>query len=866
MCYFVNLREEGLIESSLLLYFIRRMKFKLHVILLLFLCRSAQAQVFINEYSCSNIAIYTDALGDQNDWVELYNSDAAAFDLTGYFISDKSSDLNKREITAGASIPGNGFLKVIFSDENAIMGDELHVNLGLAQTKNEWIILSSGAGTIVDSLKIVRMTQKNHSYGRTSDGASTWGIYTSPNLGVTNTGGLNYYTNTPTMSLGAGYYAGTQNVTLSTPDGLATIYYTLDGSIPTEASMTYSSPVSITETTVLRAKAFSSDPSTPASFVETNTYFIDATHAIPVISICGDEIKDFLNDTAPGAFSNNFDGVIEYFEEDGTFIDEGEGYYNKHGNDSWAYDQRGMDFVMKDQYGYNYAIQHEIFPNKDRDEYQHLIIKAAANCNYPFEEGGAHIRDAYVHTISQLGDLRMDERTARLGALYVNGEYWGVYDFREKVDDADFTDHYYDQSGSDIEFIKTWGGTWAEYGDPTMTEWNDLVAYITANDMSVEANYEYVNERYNIGSLIDYIVLNSYVVASDWLNWNTAWWKGNDPDGDKKKWRYVLWDMDATFGHYINYTGVESTDPDADPCNPEALVGDSDPEGHITILSNLRENENFDFYYITRYIDLTNGVLSCDRMIEVLDSMVAVIAPEMVRQTARWGGTIDEWEDNVQALRDFINERCDAITTGLIDCYDLEGPYDIMLDVFPSGAGRIKMNSLWVADFPWTGTYYGGINTVVKAEAYDGYIFDHWEALNHTFLDPETPLDTLLFESTDTLIAHFRLEEVDEDDEDDPILPLEGFNGIHVPNAFSPNGDGINDDLTIFVGDDMELIDFIIYDRWGNVLFRTDDKLMLWDGTYKGKLLNTGVYTYYLQYQEDDVGQQTVTGNITLMQ
>ncbi|MFT5822844.1 MAG: gliding motility-associated-like protein [Crocinitomix sp.] len=840
------------------------MKFKLLVILSLFLCQSIHAQVFINEFSCSNISNYTDATGDQNDWVELYNSGGTAFDLTGYFISDKSSNLSKREITAGASIPAGGFLKVIFADENAIMGDELHVNLGLAQTKNEWIILSSAAGTIVDSLKIVRMTQKNHSYGRTTDGAGTWSIFTSPNLGASNTGGLNYYTSRPTMSVAPGYYAGTQNVTLSTPDGSATIYYTLDGTVPTESSTVYAGPVSVSATAVLRARAFSSDPSTPASFVETNTYFINDPHDLPIISICGDEVKDFLNDVAPGAFSNNFDGAIEYFEADGSFIDEGEGYYNKHGNDSWAYDQRGMDFVMKDQYGYNYAIQHEIFPSKDRDEYQHLIIKAAANCNYPFEEGGAHIRDAYVHTISQLGDLRMDERTTRLGAIYVNGEYWGVYDFREKVDDADFTSHYYDQPGDEIEFIKTWGGTWAEYGDPTMTEWNDLVTYITTNDMSVDANYEYVNERYNIGSLIDYIVLNSYVVASDWLNWNTAWWKGNNPDGDKKKWRYALWDMDATFGHYINYTGVETTEPDADPCNPEALVDGSDPEGHIQILTSLRANEDFDYYYITRYIDLTNGVLSCDRMIEILDSMTAVIAPEMPNQIARWGGTVTEWEDNVQAMRDYINIRCEAIVTGLIDCYDLEGPYDIMLDVVPAGAGKIKMNSLWVSDFPWTGTYYGGINTVVKTEANPGYIFDHWESINHPFTDPEIPLDTLLFITTDTLIAHFLLIE-DDDPVVDPPDPV-GYDGIHVPNAFSPNGDGVNDELTLFVGDDVELLDFIIYDRWGNLLFRTSDNLTLWDGTYKGKLLNTGVYTYYLQYSEDEVGQQVLTGNITLMQ
>ena len=43
-----------------------------------------------------------------------------------------------------------------------------------------------------------------------------------------------------------------------------------------------------------------------------------------------------------------------------VLLDKGTGEYNKHGNDSWAYDQRGFDYVMRDQFGYNYALQDKI--------------------------------------------------------------------------------------------------------------------------------------------------------------------------------------------------------------------------------------------------------------------------------------------------------------------------------------------------------------------------------------------------------------------------------------------------------------------------------------------------------------------------
>lgn len=835
-------------------------------LLMIFLIHfSGQSQVIINEYSCSNMNGPIDAFGEREDWVELYNAGGTVFDLSGFFLSDNDGNLTKWEIPPGATVPANGYTVIQFSGRGLLSGTEIHPDFSLTQTKNEWIILTAPSGAVVDSLKMVKMTQKDHSYGRTTSGASTWSLFTTPTPGAANSGGVNYYTAKPNMSVAPGFYTSTQNVTITTTDPSATIYYTTDGTTPTTSSTVYSGPVSISSTTVLRARCFSSTPSTPPSFVETNTYFINSPHTIPVLSVCGDQITDFLNDVAPGAFSNNFDGAFEFFDKDGNFIDEGEGYYNKHGNDSWAYDQRGFDFVMRDEYGINHAVQHQIFAAKDRDEYQRLMMKAAANDNYP-ASGGAHVRDAYVHTLSAIGDLSMDERTSEFVIIYVDGQYWGVYDVREKVDDHDFTDHYYNQGKYEIEFIKTWGGTWAEYGDPAMTEWNDLYTYITTNDMSVTANYEYVKSKYNVQSLVDYVVLNSFIVSSDWLNWNTAWWKGNNPDGDKKKWRYALWDNDASFGHYINYTGVPSTDPDADPCNPETLSGGSDPEGHITILNALMANDEFNQLYITRYADLSNGIFSCDQMHAVLDSMIAVITPEMTAHTARWGGTVPGWQANVQTLKDFIDARCAAISSGMIDCYDLTGPFDLTVQVEPPGAGEVKVNSEWIPYYPWTGVYYGNINTLFEANAFTGYEFDHWGAANHTFIYPDSLNDTLDLTVSDTITAYFtEIEVVDPPVTPPGVVPPGDYLGFHLPTAFSPNADDNNDVLQYYMGYDVLSFELKIYDRWGNLLFQTNQNGTYWDGYYKEKLVNTGIYTYTLNYTLTDNTYFEKTGNITVI-
>lgn len=719
-------------------------------IFILLLVYNNFSQVVINEYSCANLNTIQDNYSSYEDWIEIYNPGATAFDLTGYYLSDKPTYPTKW-VFPSISVPANGYLMVFASGRDEISGGYAHTNFKLTQTKPEYIVLSNNIGTIIEQI-LIEPNQKDHSRGRTTNGAATWSLFTTPTPNAANNNAMQNYATKPIFDQNPGLYAGTISLNITSPDPNVTIRYTTNGSTPTAASPVVSGPISINNTTVVRAISISSTPSIPASFVETNTYFINDVHTVPVLSISGNQVSNLLG----GSYLEP-EGALEYFNSSQVLVDEATGYFNKHGNDSWAYDQRGIDFVAQDQLGTNYALQDQIFRSKTRDEYQRLIIKAAANDNYPFENGGAHIRDAYVHSLSQIGELKIDERSYEPCILYVNGQYWGVYDMREKVDDSDFTDYYYNQDVPYIQYLKTWGGTWAEYGGPqAITDWNTLKNYILSNDMSIPANFDFVSAQYSWKSLVDYIVLNSYVVCSDWLNWNTSWWRGLDTLGTKEKWRYTLWDMDATFGHYINYTGVPSTAPDADPCNADNLP-DPGGQGHVPILNALMANPIFEQYYISRYADLSNTIFSCDFMISHLDSLIDIIQPEMQRQINKWGGTLAVWQSNVQDLRDFINDRCAEITDGMIDCYNLTGPFQITILVDPPGSGKVEINSLVLNSYPWTGTYYGGINTLLYANDAPGWDFDYWELANNTVSPTINDIHvTSDFVSDDVIIAHFK--------------------------------------------------------------------------------------------------------------
>ena len=725
------------------------MKFRLTILSLFFIHNLAFSQLLINEFSAANRNNLSDNYGDTPDWIELYNTSASNIDLSGYYLSDNLNDPTKWQIPGG-TVPAGGHTIIFASGRDEFFGGFLHSNFKIVQTEGEDIVLSGPDGVVIDWYHIDVPNKVDDSRGRLTDGGLEWGVFTNPSPGSANSGGFSDYAPKPILSLESGFYFGSIAVTVNANGPGLTSYYTLDGSTPTNTSAEYSGPITINSTTVLKVISYSDDPNVLPSFFEANTYFIDVSHSVYVISISGDQILSLLN-------GNQFEpnGSFELFSANGLLLDEGFGDFNEHGNDSWAYAQRGIDYISRDYYGYNNAVHHPIFRTKDRDSYKRLIIKAAANDNYPFSYGGsgAHIRDAYVQSLSQVADLRLDERSHESCVMYVNGQYWGVYDVREKVDDLDFTEYYYDQGEGQVDFLKTWGGTWAEYG--SQTDWNDLVTYITTNDMTDPVNYNYVDSLYNTGSLIDYFILNSYVVAADWLNWNTGWWRGKNPDGDKKKWRYILWDMDNTFDHGTNYTGIPDQDANADPCNPESL-GNPGGQGHVPILNALLENEDFYNAYIVRMADLNNSYLSCDFMINHLDSLIAIIEPEMQGQIDRWGGSMTAWESNVQDMRDFIETRCAVITEGMVDCYDIEGPYPVTVMVEPPGSGNVQFNGIDLQNYPWTGLYFSNLTFSMNANPEDFFVFHHWELIHHS-VSPDSSQSEVSFSilEGDTVIAHF---------------------------------------------------------------------------------------------------------------
>lgn len=91
-------------------------------------------------------------------------------------------------------------------------------------------------------------------------------------------------------------------------------------------------------------------------------------------------------------------------------------------------------------------------------------------------------------------------------------------------------------------------------------------------------------------------------------------------------------------------------------------------------------------------------------------------------------------------------------------------------------------------------------------------------------------------------------------------LPLK----VYFPTAFSPNGDGLNDEFGI-VGEGIDNYLLKIYNRWGELIFYSTDPTRKWNGTYKGTIVPIGTYVYEMEARGNDDSFTSRNGHVTVV-
>jgi gliding motility-associated-like protein len=88
---------------------------------------------------------------------------------------------------------------------------------------------------------------------------------------------------------------------------------------------------------------------------------------------------------------------------------------------------------------------------------------------------------------------------------------------------------------------------------------------------------------------------------------------------------------------------------------------------------------------------------------------------------------------------------------------------------------------------------------------------------------------------------------------------------IYIPNSFSPNRDGLNDNFNASIDQEMKEFKLLIFNRWGELIFETTSQTQGWDGKYEGEIVQIGVYVYRLVVTFDSGEEYDSIGSVNVL-
>ncbi|MGK0363649.1 MAG: hypothetical protein ACI85O_000702 [Saprospiraceae bacterium] len=509
------------------------------------------------------------------------------------------------------------------------------------------------------------------------------------------------------------------NLSSDTPDAI--IRYTLDATIPNESSPSYLLPLNINQNRVVRARIFRENYI--PSLTKSMTYLVNDYHDLPVVSLVTEPDNFFDNDTGiyvlGDTYINDFPFFganfwedwerpihLTFYEEDGSLGIEFDAGVKIFGNYSRGQDQRSLAIFARNQYGID-EINYPFFPELDYENFQSLVLRNAGNDLFR-----SNMRDATITGLMRGTDL--EYQAYRPTAAYLNGEYWGIYGMREKVNEH-FLASKYNVDADDVSILE-FGGDIVQ-GDNQ--SYMDVIDFVTNNSLGSNNNYQFVADRIDIENYIIYNVAQIYFDNQDWPGNNIKFWRTPDT-----KWRWILYDTDFGFSIWNNNSYSNNTLAFAlEPNGP----GWPNPPYSTLLLRKLTENISFRNELVNRFADEMNTRFLPTNVIDHIDSTAAKIASEIPDHFNRYDEPPAFWYSQVDVMRNFGNQRPMRVKNHIKSVFDLPDYHELTIDNEDPTEGYVLINNrLNIEDEEWKGDYFEDVPIKIRAIAKAGHIFSHW--------------------------------------------------------------------------------------------------------------------------------------------
>lgn len=731
--------------------------FNLSLLFVLLFISAGSAQVVLNEVSTANGSTIPDGLGHYEDWIELYNAGTSPVNLQDYAITN-DANTPRKWVFPSVNIQAHGYLVLYASGRDVTVNGKIHTNFKLKADSR--IMLRDANNNIIDDYTLTTPLQPDHSTGRTTDNASAWSFFNTPTPGLSNNNAIPYpgYEPDPVFSIGGGFYSSGQMVAISTSSSSGVIRFMTNGNEPVASSPVYGAPLVIGSTGVITARTFSTSGNLPSNVVQ-STYFISETDLdLPVFSITTDSINLWSQDSGIYVAGANADTafphyganywqdwergcVVEFFDANKVRQFETAAGLKIFGGYSRTFDQKGLKVKFRHRYG-DASVHYQFINEKPfLDKYRDLILRnGGSDCL------GTRFRDALMQRLVK--GPTMDIMAYAPALVFLNGQFWGEYEIREKQD-PDYIERNYNISSDKIDFLSHEGMLLVQAGSDT--GFVHMYNYLTSANPADPSFYTNAGRMLDLDNYADYFISETYYGNKDWLgDWvnNIRLWRPQAPGG---KWRYMLWDLDWGYGLYSN-------------ANTDYLTRaryPAFPNEQSDIFNAMLNNPQFRNYFINRYADLINTSFSQDNVQQLAYQMRDEIDIDMQRHCTRWNMSYNGWNNEIDNVLNFNSQRINFARNQVQSHFGLQGQVDVELDAYPQGAGKIKISTVTPATLPWTGVYFNGVPVTITAIPNPGYRFDHWEANNTLSSEAANNTITMNISSNDRFVAHFDVADFD---------------------------------------------------------------------------------------------------------
>lgn len=688
-------------------------------------------RVFINEFLSSNLTTNPDMVdfGDFSDWIELYNDENSDVNIGGFYLTDDLSQPMKWQIPLNTIIPAKGYYLIWADGYNDVPGktytrpwwpdntqfttQRCHTNFKLDRGGDEIGLFDSGSNRIDSVLFSEQITDV--SLGRKPDGSNNWFYFGEPTPLKSNTSNGISSTNisgSVNFSIEGGFYLSSVQATLSSNSGSGVIRYTTDGSEPTSSSNQYSTPLNISSNTILRARVFENSK-LPGKII-TNSYFIGEPRNLPAISLVTQ--PPFLWGQS-GIYRNSFKDreipvSLEYFSLNSGrafFLDAGA---RIGGENIYRFAEKPLNIYTRSDYGYS-NLSYKIFDDLPYQEFKRLYLRNSGD-DWP----STMLKDGMLVNILK-GQISNSMQAFKPSVLYLNGQYWGIYNLREKIDDQYFLLHY-NVDPSDLDHLED------DYsvisGDSS--DFVNLLSIVQGINLSDSMNYAYVASKVDIHNLMDFVIVQDYLANSSWGHNREIW----QDKKNEKLWRWILVDMDRGF----NSSRISTNQID-------------DIYNNFELFRALCSNESFKNEFVQRYSEHINHTFEYNRVTGTIDSLKSLIENEMPRHIQKWGTYIDSltidiwgqtpgitsltsWNTEIQNLKNFSAQRSQYAIQHLNNRFNLSGRANLKISTNVQNKGKVVINGFF-ENLGENILYFKDAALPIQIYPPPGYGFKQWKEI-----------------------------------------------------------------------------------------------------------------------------------------